>query len=148
MFSINGKEGGVVSYAKCCSPIPGDQIVGYSSSGRGLVVHTNTCKNMLELIDQTDKCLPLIWDDKIKEDFSVTLRAWVENGRGLVAQLASAVTEADGNLEQISVEDKDARLSVMSLRIGVNGRKHLADVMRKLRKNKAVNKITRLKNAG
>ena len=103
---------------------------------------------MLELIDQTDKCLPLIWDDKIKEDFSVTLRAWVENGRGLVAQLASAVTEADGNLEQISVEDKDARLSVMSLRIGVNGRKHLADVMRKLRKNKAVNKITRLKNAG
>jgi RelA/SpoT family (p)ppGpp synthetase len=148
VFSINGKEGGVVSYAKCCSPIPGDQIVGYSSSGRGLVVHTNTCKNMLELIDQSDKCLPLIWDDKIKEDFSVTLRAWVENGRGLVAQLALAVTEADGNLEQISVEDQNAKLSVMSLRIGVNGRKHLADVMRKLRKNKAVNKITRLKNAG
>ena len=57
------------------------------------------------------------------------------------------MTEADGNLEQISVEDKDAKLSVMSLRIGVHGRKHLADVMRKLRKNKAVNKITRLKNA-
>ena len=147
VFSINGKEGGVVSYAKCCSPIPGDQIVGYSSSGRGLVVHSNTCKNMLELIDQTDKCLPLIWDDKIKEDFSVTLRAWVENGRGLVAQMAAAVTDADGNLEQISVEDKDAKLSVMSLRIGVHGRKHLADVMRKLRKNKSVNKITRLKNA-
>jgi RelA/SpoT family (p)ppGpp synthetase len=147
VFSISGKEGGVVSYAKCCSPIPGDDIVGYSSAGRGLVVHTSNCKNMQDMLDQTDKCLPLIWDDNIREDFSVTLRLWVGSGRGLVAQLAALVSEADGNLEQISVDDKDATLSVVSLRIGVQGRKHLADVMRKLKKNKAVNKITRQKNA-
>ena len=147
VFSISGKEGGVVSYAKCCSPIPGDDIVGYSSAGRGLVVHTSNCKNMRDMLDQTDKCLPLIWDDNIREDFSVTLRLWVASGRGLVAKLAALVSEADGNLEQISVDDKDATLSVVSLRIGVQGRKHLADVMRKLKKNKAVNKITRQTNA-
>ncbi len=147
VFSISGKEGGVVSYAKCCSPIPGDDIVGYSSAGRGLVVHTSNCKNMQDMLDQTDKCLPLIWDDSIREDFSVTLRLWVGSGRGLVAKLAALVSEADGNLEQISVDDKDATLSVVSLRIGVQGRKHLADVMRKLKKNKAVNKITRQTNA-
>ncbi|MEH6346344.1 MAG: RelA/SpoT family protein [Bermanella sp.] len=147
VFSLSGKEGGVVSYAKCCSPIPGDDIVGYSSAGRGLVVHTSNCKNMQDMLDQTDKCLPLIWDDSIREDFSVTLRLWVGSGRGLVAKLAALVSEADGNLEQISVDDKDATLSVVSLRIGVQGRKHLADVMRKLKKNKAVNKITRQTNA-
>ncbi len=147
VFSISGKEGGVMSYAKCCSPIPGDDIVGFSSAGRGLIVHTSNCKNMQDMLDQTDKCLPLIWDDNIREDFSVTLRLWVGSGRGLVAQLAALVSEADGNLEQISVDDKDATLSVVSLRIGVQGRKHLADVMRKLKKNKAVNKITRQKNA-
>ncbi len=147
VFSISGKEGGVVSYAKCCSPIPGDDIVGFSSAGRGLIVHTSNCKNMQGMLDQTDKCLPLIWDDNIREDFSVTLRLWVGSGRGLIAKLAALVSEADGNLEQISVDDKDATLSVVSLRIGVQGRKHLADVMRKLKKNKAVNKITRQKNA-
>lgn len=147
VFSLSGKEGGVVSYAKCCSPIPGDDIVGYSSAGRGLVVHTSNCKNMQDMLDQTDKCLPLIWDDNIREDFSVTLRLWVGSGRGLVAKLAALVSEADGNLEQISVDDKDATLSVVSLRIGVQGRKHLADVMRKLKKNKDVNKITRQTNA-
>jgi len=99
------------------------------------------------MLDQADKCVPLIWDDNIREDFSVTLRVWIENGRGLVAQLAAAVTEADANLEQISVDDKGMKLSVMNLQIGVHGRKHLADVMRKLKKNKLVSKIERLKNS-
>jgi guanosine-3',5'-bis(diphosphate) 3'-pyrophosphohydrolase len=148
VFSISGKEGGVVTYAKCCSPIPGDDVVGYTSAGRGLVVHTTGCKNVQEFLDQTDKCLPLIWDDKIKEDFSVTLRVWTENHRGTIAKLAVSVTDADGNLEQISVDDKDAKLSVLSLQIGVHGRKHLADVMRQLKKNKAVSKIIRVKNTG
>lgn len=148
VFSVSGNEGGVLTYAKCCSPIPGDPIVGYSSAGRGLVIHSASCKNVQEQLEQNDKCLPLVWDDSISEDFSVTLRVWVENGRGLIAQLAAGVTDADGNLEQISVDDKDAQLSVLSMRIGVHGRKHLADVMRKLKKNKAVSKITRLKNSG
>jgi RelA/SpoT family (p)ppGpp synthetase len=148
VFSVSGNEGGVLTYAKCCSPIPGDPIVGYSSAGRGLVIHSASCKNVQEQLEQNDKCLPLVWDDSISEDFSVTLRVWVENGRGLIAQLAAGVTDADGNLEQISVDDKDAKLSVLSMRIGVHGRKHLADVMRKLKKNKAVSKITRLKNSG
>jgi guanosine-3',5'-bis(diphosphate) 3'-pyrophosphohydrolase len=148
VFSISGKEGGVVTYAKCCSPIPGDDVVGYSSAGRGLVVHTTGCKNVQEFLDQTDKCLPLLWDDKITEDFSVTLRVWTENSRGIIANLAAAVTSADGNLEQISVDDKDAQLSVLSLQIGVHGRKHLAGVMRQLKKNKSVSKIIRVKNTG
>jgi guanosine-3',5'-bis(diphosphate) 3'-pyrophosphohydrolase len=148
VFSISGKEGGVVTYAKCCSPIPGDDVVGYSSAGRGLVVHTTGCKNVQEFLDQTDKCLPLLWDDKITEDFSVTLRVWTENSRGIIANLAAAVTSADGNLEQISVDDKDAQLSVLSLQIGVHGRKHLAGVMRQLKKNKSVSKIIRVKNIG
>jgi len=148
VFSISGKEGGVVTYARCCSPIPGDEIVGYSSAGRGLVVHTSTCRNMLEMVDQADKCIPLTWDEHIDEDFSVTLRLWIENGRGLIARLAAAVTEAEGNIEQVSVDDKDAKLSVVTLKIGVSGRKHLADVMRKLKKNKQVSKIIRLKNTG
>ena len=148
VFSISGKEGGVVTYAKCCSPIPGDDVVGYSSAGRGLVVHTTICNNIQEFLDQTDKCLPLLWDENITEDFSVMLRVWTANNRGTIANLAAAVTEADGNLEQISVDDKDAQLSVLSLQIGVHGRKHLADVMRQLKKNKAVSKVTRLKNTG
>lgn len=146
-LAIRGTEGMVISYAKCCSPIPGDEIVGYASAGRGLVVHTVTCKNMLDLLDQADKCIHLNWDSEITEDFSVRLRIWIENGRGLVAQLASAVTEVDGNLQQINIEDHDANLSVVSIRVGVQDRLHLARIMKRLRSNKAVTKIVRLKNA-
>lgn len=146
-LAIRGTEGMVISYAKCCSPIPGDDIVGYASAGRGLVVHTANCKNMLDLLDQADKCIHLNWDTDIAEDFSVRLRIWIENGRGLVAQLASAVTEVDGNLQQINIEDRDANLSVVSMRVGVSDRLHLARIMKRLRSNKAVTKIVRLKNA-
>ena len=146
-LAIRGTEGMVISYAKCCSPIPGDDIVGYASAGRGLVVHTVNCKNMLDLLDQADKCIHLNWDSEITEDFSVRLRIWIQNGRGLVAQLASAVTEVDGNLQQINIEDHDANLSVVSIRVGVQDRLHLARIMKRLRSNKAVTKIVRLKNA-
>ena len=145
-LAIKGTEGVVVNFAKCCNPIPGDPIVGNTSSGRGLVVHTATCKNVQDIREDAEKCVILSWDKDIDSEFSVDLRLYLENRKGVVAELASAVTQADANIEGISVEDRDARLSVTQLQISVQGRKHLARVMRRLRAIPGVNKIVRIKN--
>tara|TARA_B100000446_G_scaffold29582_1_gene24717 strand:- start:2857 stop:4974 length:2118 start_codon:yes stop_codon:yes gene_type:complete len=145
-LAIKGTEGVVVNFAKCCNPIPGDPIVGNTSSGRGLVVHTATCKNVQGIREDAEKCVILSWDKDIDSEFSVDLRLYLENRKGVVAELASAVTQADANIEGISVEDRDARLSVTQLQISVQGRKHLARVMRRLRAIPGVNKIVRIKN--
>jgi RelA/SpoT family (p)ppGpp synthetase len=145
-LAIKGTEGLVVSFAKCCSPIPGDPIIGNVSSGRGLVIHTETCKNVKEIQGNSEKCVILSWDKDIDGEFSVDLRLYLENRKGVVAELASAITQADANIEGISVEDRDAQLSVTQLKVSVQGRKHLARVIRRLRTIRGVNKIVRIKN--
>jgi RelA/SpoT family (p)ppGpp synthetase len=145
-LAIRGTEGLIVSFAKCCSPIPGDAIVGHSSSGRGLVVHTEACKNVEEFRDNPEKCVILSWDKDIDSEFTVDLKVFLENRRGIVVELASAINQADANVEQISVEERDARLSVTHLKVSVQGRRHLARVIRRLRNIHGVNKIVRSKN--
>ena len=64
-LAIKGTEGLVVNFAKCCNPIPGDPIVGNTSSGRGLVIHTATCKNVQDIREDAEKCVILSWDKDI-----------------------------------------------------------------------------------
>jgi guanosine-3',5'-bis(diphosphate) 3'-pyrophosphohydrolase len=145
-LAIKGTEGLVVSFAKCCSPIPGDPILANVSSGRGLVIHTETCKNVQDIRGNPEKCVILSWDKDIDSEFSVDLRLYLENRKGLVAELAAAITQADANIEGISVEDRDAQLSVTQIKLSVQGRKHLARVIRRLRNIRGINKIVRIKN--
>merc|ERR1712000_780109 len=142
-LAIKGTEGLVVNFAKCRSPIPGDPIIGYVSSGRGLVIHTENCKNVEEFRDNPEKCVILSWDKDIDSEFTVDLKVYLENRRGIIAELASAVTQAEANIEKISVEERDARLSVTHLTLSIHGRKHLARTIRRLRTIRGVNKIVR-----
>ena len=145
-LAIKGTEGLVVNFAKCCSPIPGDPIIGYVSSGRGLVIHTENYKNVEEFRDNPEKCVILSWDKDIDSEFTVDLKVYLENRRGIIAELASAVTQAEANIEKISVEERDARLSVTHLTLSIHGRKHLARTIRRLRTIRGVNKIVRTRN--
>ena len=145
-LAIKGTEGLVVNFAKCCSPIPGDPIIGYVSSGRGLVIHTESCKNVEEFRNNPEKCVILSWDKDIDSEFTVDLKVYLENRRGIVVELASAINQAEANIEKISVEERDARLSVIHLSLSVHGRKHLARAIRRLRNIRGVNKIVRSKN--
>jgi guanosine-3',5'-bis(diphosphate) 3'-pyrophosphohydrolase len=145
-LAIKGTEGLVVSFAKCCNPIPGDPILANVSSGRGLVIHTEICKNVQDIRGNPEKCVILSWDKDIDSEFSVDLRLYLENRKGLVAELAAAITQADANIEGISVEDRDAQLSVTQIQLSVQGRKHLARVIRRLRNIRGINKIVRIKN--
>ncbi len=145
-LAIKGTEGLMVNFAKCCSPIPGDPIVGYVSSGRGLVIHTENCRNVEEFRDNPEKCVILSWDKDIDSEFTLDLKLYLEQRRGIVAELAAAITQAEANIEKISVEERDARLSVTHLTLSVHGRKHLARVIRRLRTIRGVTKIVRSKN--
>ncbi|MEN9464659.1 MAG: hypothetical protein RL217_840 [Pseudomonadota bacterium] len=145
-LAIRGTEGLVVTFAKCCNPIPGDPIVAYVSSGRGLVIHTENCKNLEELRDSPEKFVILSWDKDIDGEFDVDLMVYLENRRGIVAEMASVITQAEANIEQINVEDRDAQLSVIHLTLSVQGRKHLARVIRRIRTIRSVNKIVRSRN--
>ncbi len=93
-----------------------------------------------------DKLFTLEWSETIDEDFPVALRIEIESRRGLVAELAGLVTDADANIERIGIEERDARLSTVNLTLSVKGRVHLARIIKRIRNLPNVGKITRLAN--
>ena len=142
-LAIRGTEGLVLSYARCCTPIPGDPIVGHLSAGKGMVVHRETCKNIAEFRQNPEKCIPLTWSKDIEGEFHVDLRIELAHQRGLIASLAGAISDADANIERISVDERDGRMSIVQLGVSVRDRVHLADVIRKLRALSGVSRLTR-----
>ena len=144
---IRGTEGMVIALAKCCRPIPGDSVMGHLSSGRGMVIHRDNCKNIVtELKENPEKCLSVEWAKDFVGEYNVDLRVQMENERGALASLASLISQADANIETINIKEKDAHLSVVSLRISIRDRKHLAKTIRRMRTLKAVHRIVRVRN--
>jgi len=142
-LAICGAEGLSLSYAKCCTPIPGDAIVGCLSAGKGMVVHLEGCKNIESIAHHPEKCLPLSWAKDVKGEFNVALQISLEQRRGLIALLASSVNAADANIEKISLEERDGRTGIAHLLISVSDRVHLARVIKRLRILKGVLRVTR-----
>ncbi len=142
---IRGTEGMVVSFPKCCYPIPGDPIVGVLTSGRGIVVHQPSCSNVVDGRDNQDKWIDVEWARDIEQEFNVELSLDVVNRRGVLATIAAAVADQSANIEEVELSERDERHSHMRVVVALKNRKHLADLIRKLRAIKTVARVMRKK---
>jgi guanosine-3',5'-bis(diphosphate) 3'-pyrophosphohydrolase len=145
-LAIRGTEGLVVTYAKCCKPIPGDPIIGHISAGKGMVVHVDGCRNMHEFRDRPEEIMPVRWEPNMTDEYSVELRVELEHEKGIIASLASTITNADANIERMNMVERDAALSTVNIVLSVRDRSHLAAVIKRLRTIRSINKITRTKS--
>ena len=144
-LAIKGSEGLLTSHGKCCRPIPGDPIIGHISKGRGMVIHQETCNNITEIRNNPEKCVFLTWDDNLNGEFYTALKILVEVETGIIANIASAISDADAAIDRIHREERDAKTSVIVVEVGVRDRQHLANVVRQIRRIKSVTKISRLR---
>jgi GTP diphosphokinase / guanosine-3',5'-bis(diphosphate) 3'-diphosphatase len=144
-LAIRGSEGLMVTYAKCCYPLPGDTILGHLSAGRGIVVHRDTCKNLLaEMRNAPEKCIALSWEREAEQEFTAGLRIELVNKRGVLATLANSVTEQGSNIDTIDMSDKDPTLSLLNVTLTVKDRIHLARIIKRLRVLDNIVRIHRL----
>ncbi|MBL8226382.1 MAG: bifunctional (p)ppGpp synthetase/guanosine-3',5'-bis(diphosphate) 3'-pyrophosphohydrolase [Chromatiales bacterium] len=142
-ITIAGTEGLVVSYARCCHPIPGDEIMGYLSAGRGVVIHRTACGNLGEFRKQPNKWIAVNWEPGIDREFSVEIRVDTDNRPGALAEVATRIADAGSNIEQVSVDESHDDCAVLKFQILVRNRRQLADAIRSIRKMKVVKRITR-----
>jgi len=140
---INGSERGVVSFANCCQPIPGDDIMGYHTAGKGIVVHRLDCPNLAELRKSPERWVPIGWDTTVSGDYDTSLIVEVENGTGVLAQLAAAIAQSHSNIERVDYLDRDFNAAVLCFNVQVRDRNHLAEVMRRLRRLSVVQSVRR-----
>jgi RelA/SpoT family (p)ppGpp synthetase len=140
---IAGTEGLVVTYARCCFPIPRDPIMANLSSGRGVVIHRQTCRNLAGFRKQPDKWIPVAWEKTLDRLLSSEIRVEVVNKMGVLAQVAAAIADTKTNIDHVSLSSRDGDTSTLLFELQVRDRKQLAHVMRTIRNMPDVMKVTR-----
>jgi RelA/SpoT family (p)ppGpp synthetase len=145
-LTIEGTEGLLLDFAKCCHPIPGDDICGYLSIGRGIVVHRIECKHVQTRKSGPQERVPLIWAPSVQGDFLAELNVKAENRRGLLAAVAGEIANALSSIENVQMPERDGSEAALEMRfvITVKDRVHLARVLRRLRRLEAVQRVVRV----
>jgi GTP pyrophosphokinase len=142
-LAIAGTEGLVVTYARCCFPIPNDPILANLSSGRGVVIHREACGNLSSFRKQPDKWIPVTWQAATDRVFHVEIKIEVSNRMGVLARVASAIAGTQTNIDRVSVVERDSDTSTLIFELLVQDRHHLARVIRAVRGMPEVLKVTR-----
>ena len=132
-LAIAGTEGLVVSYARCCFPIPFDPIFAFLSTGRGVVLHRASCGNLAGWHRQPEKWLPVSWQKGGERSFASEIRVEVANRPGVLAAVAAGIAATGTNIGHLSVVERDAENSTISFELQVRDRNQLAKVLRAIR---------------
>ncbi|MEJ2403627.1 MAG: bifunctional GTP diphosphokinase/guanosine-3',5'-bis pyrophosphate 3'-pyrophosphohydrolase [Candidatus Thiodiazotropha sp.] len=145
LLAIRGTEGMVVSFARCCRPIPGDAIVGVFNPGRGIVIHRQGCPNLGDYKKHGHKWIETDWEPDVEGEYATRIRVESGNQRGVLASVASVISQQGSNIEHVGSEERDGLSSTLVFVITVKNRRHLARIMRLLRSLPSVMRISRVK---
>jgi len=143
-LTLRGVEGVAIQYAKCCRPIPGDAIVAQFRKGQGLIVHQRDCVTLRKQRVDAGELVDVEWSPDVTGVFDAGIRALVADRRGLLADLATVIADSDVNIDTVSMERPDGG-EVLAIFFGlqVRDRKHLAQVIRALKRVPEVRRIAR-----
>lgn len=140
---IKGSDGVVVNFARCCRPIPYDEIVGFFNTGKGITIHVANCRSIRELRNHPEKCLAVEWEAAIEKEFLVDIRIDVRNQRGVLGVVTTALANMGSNIEHVVHDNRDKFSSTLKFCITVRDRKHLANIVRHLRQFDMVTRVQR-----
>ena len=145
-IQISGSEGLVISNAPCCRPIPGDNIIAHFSNSKGIVIHTERCKNIRSIRKDPALCAQVNWDEKVEGDFSVEIKVSSEDKPGLLAEISTVISNYQANIESFKTDSPIGNSIQMHIIMNVSDRDHLARIMRKLRRLSPVLSVFRVQN--
>ena len=142
---IRGTEGLAIQLATCCKPIPGDPIIGLLRKGQGLRIHTHLCRIARKSrSSEPQNWIHVEWDPDPDQFFDVRIKVTAKNMRGLLGRVATAISQSGVNIEHVNMDAEKPGLFIeLNFLVGVSGRRHLATLMRNLRRVPDVVRITR-----
>ena len=143
-LEITGSEGLVVNYAPCCKPIPGDSVMGHFTADKGLVVHQERCKNILSFRKDPQQCFPVNWGKSSGKVFTSQIKIMANDEPGLLANIASAITETGTNISSIQTTDLNSGIHDFVLDLEVFDRLHLSKIIKKIKALKSIASVSRI----
>ena len=133
---LDGIENLLVNFGKCCNPIPGDDLIGFVTRGRGVTVHQSSCKSLPILSNESDRLLPVHWNAKSSENFNVHLKVTGLDYKGWLKDVSECISKENVNITSVDIKAKDS-IAQANIIVQVKNNRQL---------NRLVGKITKLKN--
>lgn len=141
---IDGTEGMVINFSRCCYPIPGDQIIGYLSSGHGIVIHQTNCQKLYaQLRLRPEESLPVSWAQELDDTFVVGITIDLLNNKGNLAKITQIIADNGANIENIEMESKNTQIAKVELEMSVENRRHLAQIFKSIRSTGVASRLVR-----
>src|SRR5271155_1521726 len=142
---VHGNDGLMVFRSKCCTPIPGDDIVGYVTRGLGIAVHSKNCPNVQNLLYETERRIPVEWAGETKATFPVRLRIFTEDRPGILAGITAVISDSGANIRTFESGGKDLRARI-DVGLDVHDRKQLERILNGVKRIPGVFDIERVYN--
>jgi len=141
------REGGALHFAPCCSPIPGDRIIGLHAPGKGVMIHTIDCEQLEAHEESGEAWIDLVWTDAaLSRALAVgRIHATVEHSRGVLAELCRIIAEYEGDIMNVRMAHRSADFFDMVFDIEVADARHLTNILAAMRTNKAVKEVERVR---
>jgi GTP diphosphokinase / guanosine-3',5'-bis(diphosphate) 3'-diphosphatase len=140
---INGQDDVMVSYAKCCSPLPGEPVSGYITRGRGITVHVSTCPQLLTL--EPERRVLVQWQDQVAGTHPAELRIICANKTGMLADIAAECKTLSINLGRLEARSTEDNKAVLAIEVHVRSADELAALLRTIEKIKGVHSVERVR---
>jgi GTP pyrophosphokinase len=144
--NVKGVDNILVRFAKCCNPVPGDDIIGYITKGRGVSIHRKDCKNAATLInDLENKIIEVSWGGVKAPGYVTELQIRADDRSGLLSEVMVIVTESKIHLHAINAKTSKSGFATINIKLKINGIEQLKELMKKIKKLKGVIEVYRTK---
>ena len=144
---IQGMDNLMVRYSQCCQPVPGDEVIGYITRGRGISIHRKDCPNILSLSDLPERRVDIEWDARSDQRFLVRLTMEGTDRHGLLGDIARAISDTGTNIQSADIDGVEGGMRGQFV-VEVEDLGHLRKVMRRIRRVKGVLRVERKESFG
>ena len=142
---VKGIENCLVKLSKCCSPVPGDEIVGYITRGRGVTIHRKDCKNLKDLLQEEGRIIDVYWDEEKQSSYKVEINIYANDRQGLLSDVINLISTLDVNLNEIKAKSNKEKIAIIEMTIEVKNLEDLNTAIRKFGKVDSVYDVKRKK---
>ena len=134
-ITVNGASGLSIHYAKCCSPVPGDEIIGYVTRGRGITIHRTDCQNIMNIPDvEKDRLIEISWDaSNENQNYLVNINIYVKNRKGLIVDISKLLTENNIDIENLETRKTKDDNATIIVSFDINDKSELQTIVNKLK---------------
>ena len=136
----------LASLAKCCTPVPGERILGYITRGRGVSVHSESCPNVKNLLYDPERRIDVAWSDAKNASYAIELEVVSDDRPGLLADLTQAIAGEGSNIQRIEARSEETRKGYVSVSLEATDLRHLEKIVSRLRAVQGVRQVIRKYN--